>query len=77
MPYRMNLVNTRKESYVRTGPPRPHFSPIQGKIVAAHVLLDSRPIDFIQKQMRSSVTFAQTDWLIVLASSAIDNHHRF
>jgi hypothetical protein len=41
------------------------------------VLLDSRPIDFTQKQMRSCVTFAQTDWLIVLASSAIDNHHRF
>lgn len=77
MPYRMNRANTRKESYTRTGPPGFSLSPIQGKIVAAHVLLDDRPIDFTQEHMRSLVTFAQTDWLIVLASSAIDNHHKF
>jgi hypothetical protein len=77
LPYRMNLANTRKESYVELGRPALTFLRSKAKIVAAHVLLDSRPIDFTQKQMRSSVTFAQTDWLIVLASSAIDNHHRF
>jgi hypothetical protein len=77
LPYRMNRANTRRGSYTRTGPPGFSLSPTQGKIVAAHVLLDDRAIDFTQKHMRSLVTFAQTDWLIVLASSAIDNHHKF
>ena len=77
MLYGMNRAKTRKESHTRTGPPGFSLSPTQGKIVAAHVLLDDRPIDFTQKHMRFSVTFAQTDWLIVLASGAIDNHHKF
>jgi hypothetical protein len=59
------------------GRPALTFLRSKAKIVAAHVLLDSRPIDFTQKQMRSFVTFAQTDWPIVLASKAIDNHYRF
>jgi hypothetical protein len=51
----MNLANTRKESYVELGGPALTFLRSKAKIVAAHVLLDSRPIDFTQKQMRSSV----------------------